>query len=282
MTAPPAGAWLDPLRRALDASPAPVTFFFRDDDAGWRDDRLFALLDRFAHYGLFIDLAVIPADLGLALARRLQRAVRDSGGRVAVHQHGFAHINHERIGRKCEFGPARADAAQHRDIEMGWQRLQQLIGPLVQPMFTPPWNRCTLETARCLIDLGFHVLSRDASAAPLDVAGLAEVPISLDWHAHRHGVRLTLPEWGAALATAVSTTQPVGIMLHHAIIDEEEQEVILQLLAVLAEHDRVRSAAMMAVARTKAAAAGADDHAFSPSGPPARSVETRIVGQGLG
>jgi hypothetical protein len=274
--------WLDPLRSALDASPDPVTFFFRDDDAGWRDDRLFALLDRFAHHGVCIDLAVIPADLGLALARRLQRTVRDSNDRVAVHQHGFAHINHEQIGRKCEFGPARAEAAQHRDIEMGWQRLQQLIGPLVQPMFTPPWNRCTQETALCLIDLGFHVLSRDASAAPLDVAGLIELPIRLDWNAHHRGVRLTLAQWGAALATAVRTTQPVGIMLHHAILDEEEQEMVLQLLAVLAGHAHVRSAPMMSVARTKPAAAGVDDRVFSLGGPAARSVDTRIFGQGLG
>jgi hypothetical protein len=41
-------AWLAPLREALDAAPAPVTFFFRDDDAGWRDDRLEALLDVFS------------------------------------------------------------------------------------------------------------------------------------------------------------------------------------------------------------------------------------------
>jgi predicted deacetylase len=249
--------WLDPLRQALDASSGPVTVFFRDDDVGWRDDRLFALLDRFADHGLSIDLAVIPGDLGVALARRLQRVTRDSGDRVQVHQHGFAHINHERTGRKCEFGSARTESEQHRDIEMGWQRLQRLIGPLVQPMFTPPWNRCTPETAHCLIDLGFEVLSRDGSATPLDVAGLTELPVHLDWHAHRHGVRLTLTEWGAALATEVNTTQPVGIMLHHAVIAEEEQEAILQLLGVLAEHDHVRSAAMMAVARTRLAAAGA-------------------------
>ena len=37
--------WLDPLRAALDDTPRPVDFFFRDDDAGWDDERLFAMLE---------------------------------------------------------------------------------------------------------------------------------------------------------------------------------------------------------------------------------------------
>ena len=41
----------------------------------------------------------------------------------ALHQHGLAHVNHEREGRKCEFGPARAAAAQRRDIAAGRARL---------------------------------------------------------------------------------------------------------------------------------------------------------------
>lgn len=245
--------WLDPVRRTLDASGDPIAVFFRDDDAGWRDDRLFALLAQFGSCGFAIDLAVIPAELDFTLARRLQQAMRDSDGRVAVHQHGFAHVNHEQNGRKWEFGPGRTKAAQHRDIALGRQRLHELMGPSVQPMFTPPWNRCTADTAHCLIDLGFQVLSRDAGAAPFETAGLAEVPIHLDWQAHRHGVRLTRPEWGAALAAALTTTEPVGIMLHHALIDEEEQRFLRDLLAVLAGHSRVRSTAMIAVARTKPA-----------------------------
>ena len=252
MTAPPPGAWLDPLRRALDASPAPVTFFFRDDDVGWSDDRLFTLLDLFARYGLPIDLAVIPAELGPALARRLERTVSDSGDRVSVHQHGFAHVNHEHEGRKCEFGHARPGLDQRGDIERGRQRLQHLLGPLVRPIFTPPWNRCTAETARCLVDLDFRVLSRDVSAVPLNQAGLAELSIRLDWHAHRRGVRLSPNEWGDALATAVRTTGPIGIMFHHAVIDEAEHEALRQLLSVLAGHHHARSAGIMALARDEA------------------------------
>ena len=41
-------SWLQPVEAALDAAPAPVPVFFRDDDAGWGDERLLALLDAFA------------------------------------------------------------------------------------------------------------------------------------------------------------------------------------------------------------------------------------------
>ena len=40
--------WLAPVAAALDAAPAPVNVFFRDDDAGWDDGRLLELLGRFA------------------------------------------------------------------------------------------------------------------------------------------------------------------------------------------------------------------------------------------
>ena len=111
-----------------------------------------------------VDLAVIPAELDAGLARELRARPR-----VGLHQHGLAHVNHEREGRRCEFGPARGAAAQRRDIEAGRARLADLLGERVDPIFTPPWNRCTADTGRCLAELGFAALSREARAAPLDV-----------------------------------------------------------------------------------------------------------------
>jgi len=116
--------WLGTVRVALDQvdqADAPRPFFFRDDDAGWRDDRLRAVLDCFQTHGVPVDVAVFPAELTPGLTRELEGRVRDTG--VRVHQHGFAHGNHEPSGRKCEFGPARDTAAHARDIAEG-QRLR--------------------------------------------------------------------------------------------------------------------------------------------------------------
>jgi alginate production protein len=50
--------WLDPLRRALDTASVPLSVFFRDDDGGWANDALCALLDLFASHALPIVVQV--------------------------------------------------------------------------------------------------------------------------------------------------------------------------------------------------------------------------------
>jgi peptidoglycan/xylan/chitin deacetylase (PgdA/CDA1 family) len=233
-------SWLQPVEEALDAARAPVPVFFRDDDAGWGDARLLALLDRFAEHGLPVDLAAIPLALGADLAREL--AARPG---VGLHQHGLAHVNHEREGRKCEFGPARGAAAQRMDIEAGRERLAGLLGERLDPIFTPPWNRCTAGTGRVLAELGFAALSRESRAAPLGVPGLAELPVSVDWFAHNHGRRLEPRELAGQIAAAIAAGGPIGVMFHHAVMDGADMRRAAELLGVLAGDERVRAARMI-------------------------------------
>ena len=212
--------WLDPVAAALDAAPAPVPVFFRDDDAGWRDDRLRALLDRFEACGLPLDVAAIPQALGPAMARELVRRG------VPVHQHGLAHANHEPNGRKHEFGPSRPRAAQRQDIAAGRALLAERVGA-VEPIFTPPWNRCTRDTGLCLAELGFAVLSREARAEPFGL--LPELNVALDW------CRLSPEAFAAGFAAAAP---PVGVMFHHAAMDDQEMDRAGELLALMAAHPR--------------------------------------------
>ena len=238
-------AWLRPLREALDAAPETVTFFFRDDDAGWRDDRLGALLDQFAERAVPIDLAAIPLDMTPALAGALlERAERQPLG---LHQHGYAHLSHETEGRKCEFGPARAAAAQLADIGDGRRRLLELLGPALEPMFTPPWNRCTAATGAALVELGIAVLSRDRTAVALDLEGLRELPVQVDWLAKRRGVPLGRDAVGEQLAARAAEPAPLGVMLHHADMDMEGLTAISELLDVIGAHERARCLSMAAV-----------------------------------
>lgn len=238
--------WLDPLRCALDGSSAQVDFFFRDDDVGPNDGRLLALLESFTARELPIDLAVIPAELDRSFARTLSDAA--AAGRVSLHQHGFAHVNHEPAGRKHEFGPSRTPAQQERDIAEGWRRLRDLLGPSVDPIFTPPWNRCTEATGQCLAALGFQVLSREDGATPLRVLGLRELPVRVDWFAHHKRVRLNRREFGRLLAEAARGRAPVGIMFHHAIMDRDERIAVAQMLDVLNDHEQARTWSMIDLA----------------------------------
>ncbi|MGH2734414.1 MAG: hypothetical protein ACRDKZ_02445 [Actinomycetota bacterium] len=244
--------WLDALRETLDNASEPVDFFFRDDDVGRRDDRLWALLDLFRDRALPVDLAVIPNELGPLPARELGARVADDAQRIGVHQHGLAHANHEPGGRKFEFGPSRDLSQQRHDISRGRRRLEDLLGSAVQPIFTPPWNRCTAVTGQCLVELGFRVLSREWRAARLSRPDLQELPVRVDWFAHRKQVRLTRSEFGALLADSVGGPGPTGIMFHHAVMDRDERSAAGCLLQLLADHPRARVHSMLTLAEAGA------------------------------
>ena len=240
--------WLDPIRAALDRTERPVRIFFRADDVGWDDDGLWALLKLFAKHALPVDLAVIPSDVTEGLARSLFAHAERSSGGIGFHQHGLAHVNHESTGRKNEFGPSRPRRQQRRDVAAGRKRLADLLGSSIDPIFTPPWNRCTRATGLCLAELGFRVLSREARAVPLAIPDLLELPVGVDWFAHRRGVRLTKRDFGQLVAAAIRRDGPVGIMFHHAAMDEAERDATGALLALISLHPMAVPALMRSLA----------------------------------
>ena len=231
--------WLDPLRAHLDTRAGPVRFFFRDDDVGWADDRLWPLLERLGRVGSPVDLAVIPAVLNRPLVAHLRRRIERSAGRVGVHQHGWAHVNHEPEGRRCEFGASRSRADVTVDLQRGRAAMRMAFGAPAADVFVPPWNRCSGPTARALRDQGVRALSRDATAEPFDLAGLVEVPITVDWLAKgRDGRCATAEQRGERLAAAAAGTRPVGVMLHHAVLSDDDLDDVEELAMLLETHPR--------------------------------------------
>lgn len=236
--------WLDSLRAALAAGGF-SRWFFRDDDAGWDDASLMALVNVFRTGDGHVDLATIPAAISRSLGSELVQLADE--GCLSVHQHGWTHTNHEPRGRKCEFGPSRPRRAQHGDLVLGWAVLSEQLDGRVQPFFTPPWNRCTDTTAALLTQLGFVALSVDRSAPARDLPDLLEVPVAVDWtRAWREGGRIrladdlaravTLASAGAgAMATGQRSAAAIGVMLHHAVMGAEERAAVGELLALLRE-----------------------------------------------
>ena len=231
---------LDPIRRALDARIGGVEVFFRDDDAGWADERLLRLLDVLAQEACPIDLAIIPAALSDTLAATL-RARRREGERIGLHQHGYRHTNHEPAGRPCEFGPSRTREHGIEDVALGRARLLECFSDAMDPIFTPPWNRCDSSMGTVLTALGFRAISRDGSAVPLNVACLHEWPISVDWFAKSKGRRLESAEWSEMAAQRLaSSSRPVGVMFHHAQMDDSELAACGRFVSLLVGHRNVR------------------------------------------
>ncbi|MFZ2650301.1 MAG: hypothetical protein WA210_09365 [Burkholderiaceae bacterium] len=236
----------DPLLLALDRAAAPVNFFVRDDDAGWADERLLALLRVMDAANVPIDLAAIPAALTLPLAREL-KARRGAGQGIGIHQHGYAHANHEPAGRKCEFGPARSLSQCESDLRRGREQLLDLLGECLDPIFTPPWNRLGPDTPALLGRLGFSALSRDFNASPQ--GAIAEISVHCDWtkqwrlaNAQQTGARepIALACVARELARHASAGACVGLMLHHEAMSDSELAALSQGLARWTGHPNAR------------------------------------------
>ena len=235
-------AWLMPLQRVLDDTNKPVTVFFRDDDIGWSNDNLYRLLNVFADHRVPLDLAIIPNALTELLAQRL--CTHAQSHPIGLHQHGFTHHNHETQGRKYEFGPSRTYAQQLNDLQVGREILQALLGEYLDPIFTPPWNRCTEITAACLTELGYSLLSRDRSAKPLRFSPINELPIHIDWQKSHKDHRFDLRRLSQSLVDAIKAQSITGIMLHHAVMVNVDFSAIDELLSLLSEHNQVNCSLM--------------------------------------
>ena len=231
---------------ALDAATAPVHFFIRDDDAGWDDERLFALLRCTERARVPIDLAVIPQATGVGLAAQLRACIDGAGGRIGLHQHGHAHSNFETTGRKCEFGPSRDLESQRRDLTAGREHLRTLFGARLDAFFTPPWNRCSDATPGLLAGLGYTGLSRDRSAPPQQA--LPELRVDVDWCrqqrlAEGRSESRDEPGGGAIgldLARHVQGGATVGLMLNHAQMSAAELDWLGHALSSWARHPNAR------------------------------------------
>ena len=227
---------------ALDASASPVDFFIRDDDAGWADERLFALLRCTGRARVPIDLALIPQATGTALAAELSACFDAAGGLIGLHQHGHAHTNFETAGRKCEFGPTRDPQAQRRDLVAGREHLRTLFGARLDAFFTPPWNRCSAATPSLLAELGYAGLSRDRTAFAQQA--LPELRVDVDWCKQWRLATERGEGTGDAiafeLARHVQSGATVGLMLHHAAMSDTELQWLQTWLTAWARHPNAR------------------------------------------
>jgi hypothetical protein len=238
---------LDALAGILAARTTPVNVFFRDDDVGWYGDRLRSLCETFSEADVELDLAVIPAALDRAKSADLIRLSRQHAHVLNFHQHGYAHVNHQTAGRKCEFGSDRGVEVQRRDIERGRGRMREVLGELVDPIFTPPWNRCTRETSSALQALDFMALSRILGSAEVEHFGLTSIPVSIDWEKKRGGVKLSWAEFCLYAERFFHVDKVVGVMLHHEHMAADNLYRLSRFIDTLRDSGKVIFRSMLSV-----------------------------------
>jgi hypothetical protein len=220
---------------------APLQLFFRDDDVAEDEETLRQLLQLFLRWETPINLGVIPGRLTAAGRELLLQPLNNAPELIELNQHGWLHLNHEPVGRKCEFGPSRTFAEQLADIAQGQARMNEAFGPHWFPVFVPPWNRCTEATCQALDQLGFRVLSRDRTNALCASARFRELPVTLDLFRWRGGAQLRLAEELAnELLQQIEAGATIGVMLHHQVMNEEAFAWIDALLQVCRRYSIVQ------------------------------------------
>ena len=194
--------------------------FFRADDIGVPGEGFTKLVDLFRRKRVPLTLSVVPAWLTRPRWQHLQELCGKDSRLWCWTQHGWRHVNHEPQGKKLEFGPSRPAWRKREDLSLGLQRLRELMGEVLVPAFTPPWNRCDEETLSALEGIGYKALSRSLGARPPAPAAVTEYPVSADLHTRReqsavHGWQNLCGELSENLARGFC-----GVMLHHQRMNE--------------------------------------------------------------
>ncbi len=228
-------AELRPALERMQEAGRRINIFLRDDDIDEDEETLRLLLDICLSRNAPVNLEIIPSQLTQPGTQLLKSFKSASPELVELHQHGWQHLNHESEGRKCEFGPSRSFAQQLEDISWGKALLEATFGDRFFPAFTPPWNRCTADTLKVLDQLGFAVFSKDRDGPPADGYSFAEISTTLDLYRWKGNATMKPPAEivEALLRQMADGVNPIGLLLHHKVMDAEAFYFLDQLLAEL-------------------------------------------------
>ena len=116
-------------------------------------------MELFIAYRTGLCLAVVPAWLTVQRWSVLSHYAEKGGALFCWHLHGYRHKNHEPRGRKQEFGPSRPAVEIRSELAKGFDRLKLIMGDHAFPVFTPPWNRCSMDSLTEAARLGFKAVS---------------------------------------------------------------------------------------------------------------------------
>jgi hypothetical protein len=188
-------------------------------------------------------MAVVPAWLSTVRRDQLFRSAPLEERLWGWHQHGWRHVNWQRVGKKSEFGEQRPLEKQWRDIYQGQQKMKEIFGDYLVPVFTPPWNRLSLSTVKILQELDFRGVSL-ASPLPRGVKspmGFKNIRIQLDLHTRKEkdgaaDFDILLEE----LTGLWSKREPLGIMIHHHRMTYFAFEFLDELLSILKNRAKSR------------------------------------------
>jgi peptidoglycan/xylan/chitin deacetylase (PgdA/CDA1 family) len=213
-----------------------IRFWWRDDDAEESTPALDRLLDLAQRFDLPLALAVVPRGATSELAKRLAHEPK-----VRVLQHGWSHHNHAPEGeKKMELGEHRPLATIVGELNEGRVRLVRLFSGQFLPVLVPPWNRVSGDVVRARTEAGLVGLSTSGPVGQDPHQVNVHVDI-FQWRPFRRPITLT--EGFSRLAAEVERRlagdpEPIGIMTHHLVHEEESWRLLEKLLGLLEKKSR--------------------------------------------
>jgi len=208
----------------------PAPLFVRADDVAVPGRQFVRLMSLFSSFRVPLSPAVVPAWLTQTRWRQLKKIGSRTPELWCWHQHGWRHANHEKTNKKQEFGPGRPAAQIRKDLVSGRRRLEALMGNDFYPVFTPPWNRCSLDTLNLLKELGYRAVSRSRDSLPPAPEGVPDFQVNVDLHTRRDtGCDSGWDRLLTDLENAVKSGA-CGIMIHHQLMNAAAFEFLEVLL----------------------------------------------------
>ena len=217
-----------------------IKVFFRADDIAAPSENFTKMMGLFLKFQIPLCLAVVPAWMTKERWEAMAEFRKKGKDLFCWHMHGYRHMNREPTGKKQEFGPARTAKALLNDLARGKKRLQTIMGKDLTLVFTPPWNRCSMDALMMLKKTGFAGVSRSLGNVPAAPEGLKDIPVHADLHTRKEtsaeeGLHRLLEEFKTGLASGTC-----GIMLHHMCMNDQAFLLLEYLLELFSGYGQVR------------------------------------------
>jgi hypothetical protein len=222
------------------SSQGSVNVFFRADDIGVSSKNYHRMMQLFLKYQTPLCLAVVPVWMTQQRWFSMEEYKKKGGDLFCWHMHGYRHMNHETIGKKQEFGlrPLQDIA---KDLSRGYERLQDIMGKTLTPIFTPPWNRCGLETMSELQQMGFKAVSRSYGSLPEPPSGFKDFVVHVDLHTGKE--KLPKDGWEKMLNEFKQGigSKRCGIMIHHMRMNDQAFIFLEYLLDLICSNRQIKT-----------------------------------------
>ncbi|PJD94370.1 MAG: hypothetical protein CK425_11590 [Parachlamydia sp.] len=207
-----------------------MKIFFRDDDLGWDTQRFQMLLQVFLKNNTKLNVAAIPK---ICQENYVKGTFADYAELLQIHTHGYAHINWKATGKRCEFDEHRSLEVVRTELTQGMTLLQELFPLLYFPAFTPPWNNIAARFLPLLPQIGYRILSRSTASNQIPAPEIQNLDVSINLHSVRQ--KLQIPLNVVLEKIKLDYPKPLGILLHHTMMDDLDFAFLDQLLKLLAK-----------------------------------------------